>query len=1065
MKIKPHPNYLHHFLLAVIAGFAAVASFGQEANLPKQAAADPAGTDSNVIKMEGVSVTGSMIKRLDLEKALPVTIMSKEFIDVRQPTDAVEMLTALPQVANVPQTEADQAGSAARGDNASVNLRGIGSGNTLVLLNGRRVVPQSEANYIPGEGGLTQSANVNTLPSRGLQQLEILNDGASAIYGTDAVGGVINFIMLPRFDGTQTQFSYGFNQKGGAGEGHATLTFGTDTPNGKGHVISLLDLFHRDLSWVSTFYPNSDKTSRAPAPWNNAAVNANFFGSNVTGFYGSFQVGTVNGGGPVNWNFTPGAPAGLPAGMAASNGSFFLVPNAQGTESFQATTPSRVGLQSGYYLNVNPLESALPKTDRENLYTKFEYELRPNLTLYAEVLGYQAKSATFRENEGVAGGTDGLFIVPANSPYNPFGSFFFNPTGAPNADGTPRLVGTPSVVNVVARRFPDIGIKRDEVRNVMYRTLVGLKGRFGASSWSWDSAVFYSRSRTTDNEFGLIRSSLLQQNLNNTDPALEYNPFGYKFAVQGNAVVAVAPMINSKATIDSFVMPFRRDGYTSLTDGDFRVNGKLFSLWQNEWSLAAGLEARRDTFRDVREPFAGLTPAGYPLTRTFKLNDFNSNSPNADTDAGRNIYGLYGELLVPLAKPENRIPLVRSLELSISGRHDQYSDVGGTTKPKFSANWRPLSWLMLRGSYNQAFRAPNLAIFDAGLFTRSTSGDPFRFPVTGLPSDNATLLVYYQGNHSLKPETAHGYDMGAVIDVPFVKGLSFSIDHWQVRQTDVIQLSNGLAEDYIALNVAIAKAKSQNIPIKEINLGSGTANYQGSPLITRASVTAADQAIFDAYNAKLPYSSQVPAVGVAARVNGTFENAASALAQGLDFNADYLTPKFRLGRAKFSSSWSYLIKSYTQLSVTAPLTQRAGTDANSPEPVWRGNATLTWFLNKQWTLGWGTYYTGKYAAIAANTNVATYNSLGAPKYITARFDNGVMTYRYVVHDANFSNAFVRYEFGSQTGWFRDLSLRIGSSNVFNRTPPLSPDIRGYNINLYANQATGRSFAFDITKKY
>src|ERR1019366_688607 len=142
------------------------------------------------IKLEAFTVTGSNIQRMDLEKVLPVTTFDTAQIDIRGASQASDLLTALPEVTGLPGNETAYAGATARGDNATISMRGIPSSNTLILLNGRRLVPhpisQSEA------GTPTLSTNVNQLPNRGIDRVDVLRDGASSIYGTDAVAGVVN---------------------------------------------------------------------------------------------------------------------------------------------------------------------------------------------------------------------------------------------------------------------------------------------------------------------------------------------------------------------------------------------------------------------------------------------------------------------------------------------------------------------------------------------------------------------------------------------------------------------------------------------------------------------------------------------------------------------------------------------------------------------------------------------------------------------------------------------------------------------------------------------------------
>ncbi|MEI7800679.1 MAG: TonB-dependent receptor plug domain-containing protein, partial [Opitutaceae bacterium] len=192
--------------LALLA-FATSFSLAQAQLSPTASAPAAQNPKEETVVLQTFTVTGSNIKRLDAEKSLPVTVLNREAMEVRDASQASDLLTSLPQVTGLPGNETATLGATARGDNATVSLRGIPSSNTLVLLNGRRLAPhpisQSEA------GVPTLSTNVNQLPNRGLDHIDVLRDGASSIYGTDAVAGVINYVTRHDYNGTELQLRYG----------------------------------------------------------------------------------------------------------------------------------------------------------------------------------------------------------------------------------------------------------------------------------------------------------------------------------------------------------------------------------------------------------------------------------------------------------------------------------------------------------------------------------------------------------------------------------------------------------------------------------------------------------------------------------------------------------------------------------------------------------------------------------------------------------------------------------------------------------------------------------------
>ncbi|MCC5022387.1 MAG: TonB-dependent receptor [Candidatus Synoicihabitans palmerolidicus] len=238
-------------------------------------------------------------------------------------------------------------------------------------------------------------------------------------------------------------------------------------------------------------------------------------------------------------------------------------------------------------------------------------------------------------------------------------------------------------------------------------------------------------------------------------------------------------------------------------------------------------------------------------------NDFIAMSPNADVSASQTIYSAYAEVAFPFVTKENRLPLVEVLELSIAGRYEQFSIHGESTKPKASLVWKPATWLKFRTSYNESFRAPNLAQTDTTPLLRvSYSDDPYRSDVTGALSDfNSPRRTFRQGNSLLDPETAESWVTGFVVDVPQVSGLALTLDYWEMKQNSAISsicVSDTLALDELFLDLETKDALAAGTPIDQIDLGSGTSAYDGYGRVTRKPITDQDRADFASYNAAQP---------------------------------------------------------------------------------------------------------------------------------------------------------------------------------------------------------------------
>lgn len=1026
------------------------------------AQAAPASKDEQPVRLEAFTVTGSNIKRLDQEKTLPVTIIDREAMEVRDASQPADLLMSLPQVTGLPGNETATLGATARGDNSASSLRGLPSSNTLILLNGRRLPPHPISQSEAGVPALT--TNVNQLPNRGIERVDILRDGASSIYGTDAVAGVVNYVMRRDFRGTELVLRYGQTRYGDGQEARATLTHGFDFAQGKGRGLITFDVFDREAMYARDrwFAAEADNSYRAPAPWN-VSTNTTFNLRSATSQYGNYTIGTVSGTGV----FTAGRTSGIPSSLVATSGQFFLVPTASGGVGFQTSTPSRAGTTATYYWNNNAYRVLQPQSTRYNLFATGEYDLNDHVTAFADFNLYDAHSITYREPDGITASTDGNIIVPATNPYNPFGTRFWSPTGAPNADGTPRLTGTPAAVLISNKRLIDLATRTATVDNTVFRGVAGLRGKLGGT-WSWESALLYGESRVKDDEVGPSRKSLLISAINQTDPALAFNPFGYSFAVQNGALVVTGPYQNPESVQQSFRSRFIREGITKLGSWDFRAGGDLVDIWGgNSIGIAFGGEYRREVYDDFRPPYAGLNPPDSGLDPT--ANDFLGFSPNSDTHGNRHVTAGYAETVIPLVGGKFKLPLVESLQFTASARHESYTDFGDTTKPKFGLSWQPVRWMMVRGSYNEGFHAPNLAQLFTGTLIRTVtnSTDSYRSAVTGLPTDGpSNRRSIASGNPDLKPEESKGKSAGIVVEVPFVKGLSLGVDYWEIRQTNVIASSGSIADDTAALLAATQAALAAGQSISSIDLGSGSSNYLGDPAIVRLPVTQADRDFFAAYNASRSPGNQRAVVGAIDYIRTTYFNKSEEFVNGFDFDLTYRFPKWSIGNFTFNTTWTYLNDFHSYNAAGAPRTDLRDSNASTvggATPKWRGNASLSW-RRSQWGAGIAAYYTGTYTDTGATTTQATYESLGSPGYIVPVFTNGGYVYRYKVRDSIMTNAYVSYRFRTKNKWTNDTTLRLGVVNLFDRVPPLSSDSRGYETSIYNLMARGLSWSVQLTKK-
>ncbi len=1093
------------------AGFAALAVLpaagAQTAPAPSPARPTPVAGETRM--MEAFTVTGSNIRRLDEEKTLPVTVMTMEDLDLRAAITPAELFDTLSIGGPITLDEGNTLGADARGDNATVNLRGIGSGNTLVLLNGRRLPPHPISQAESGVPSL--SVNINQLPAAALARVEVLRDGASAIYGTDAAAGVINSITRGNFDGLSFRTRGSVTQHGGGNDWNVEITDGRNFNGGKSNLLVTLDYYHRDFLWLNQrkFSSNQDiRVTRAvPPPWNGApitdsagaVVRDNDFDNRLStdsSYYGGFVRGTFDAAG----NFVGARPAGnrgiitTSGSVAATMGTagvFYLIPLADGTVGFRQTLPSHNidDFTVNWYQNPNDYKPILPKTDRFNFTAMLRHRLQDNLELFGEVLAYRAKSATGRLPTSFDVATDHGITMSAANPFNPFGERFYHPTGLANTDGSPRLVGTPAElqfltgVGVIPRDFK---ARRIDVESGSFRLVGGLRGKF-VSGWEWESGVLFARNGTRDTEHFAVRESRLRAALMTSDPAKAFNPLNYTFklvAQPGNTanpylVQVDKPYSNPAALTDSLYDDFVREGRTQLASWDLRVNGSILDRFPGgPVGVALGTEFRWEDYRDWRPPYAGLNPASAPyngnpndVTNLFfgpAENDFLAVSPNVNLYASRTIGSAYGELLFPIVGKRNRSRFVRTLEVTMAGRAERFSDFGRTAKPKIGFNYRPNDWIMLRATSAASFRAPNLVQSNPTPLQRSgtTYNDPYRSEVTGLNVDsNAVPVIFRQGNAGLKPESSRSLSAGLAVSAPFYRDLTVTVDYWSIRQKDVIDDVTGttqLIRDEELLDGAVQRALAAGTPVGQVNLGSGTAAYAGNPKVVRNAVTPADLAAYAAYNASRPAATQRAPVGSVRSVVTDYVNLAGRETRGLDFGLELRLPKTRFGQGVLRGDASYLLQADTEDSPGAPKVNNINRDGRTR---FRGNVGGTWRV-EGWTGGWFVNYYGPYVDTGTATTKEIYDVLGQPEYISVYDDSGgVRRYRYLVSAYTTHNAYLNYAFPRRRGSvLSNLSLRAGVNNIFDAEPPLADEDFGYRRGAGTN-ARGRAFYGQISKRF
>ncbi|MCC6633147.1 MAG: TonB-dependent receptor [Gammaproteobacteria bacterium] len=989
-------------------------------------------------ELEQIVVTGSRIQRADLEKTIPITVLDAQQMETRNAVLPAELLTSLPSVVNLPQNETRLGSSGARGDNANLNMRNLGATATLILQDGRRMAIN------PMTAGLSQAVNVNQLPTRGIDHIEVLRDGASSIYGSDAVGGVINYVLKRRMDGVEASVRYDQPAQGAGEMLQAGLAFGSTFAEGRGRLFgTLAGLTRNEVRLTDRNFSNSSlNVDRAPAGFN--ALAGPFDQRFTRGYYPTFRLGSTG----------------------TSGATWYLLP-ANGTPTLSTTNPTTAAnraLYPDFMLDINQFGFASPKVRRGDVFLSAEFDITDSLTIFGDASYYAAESTMQRQPLAVNGPTtDQAMVMPVDSPFNPFGSRYFSPTGAPNADGSLRRAGTPQAIALTQFMIAGLAPESVKTNSDAMRLVAGLRGAIADTSWKWESSLFYNEVNGEDNASPDVRESLLAAAIAGSGGTY-FNPFGYTFRVANNAVVVDQPYTNPQALVDSFSDTYRRTARSYLASADARASGRLITLGSMDIQAAIGVEHRREDLRDLRPPFHGENPASSGLPTTN--NDFILHPARPDVRGERDVTSAYAEVVVPVVTEERSLPFVNSFEISASGRFEHYSDFGNTTKPKIGANWRPVSWLMLRGSYNEGFMAPSLAaLYTSTRWSISTNGTADPYLNAAIGQGNYTMRNYFGGNPDLKPQESKGTTFGFVLDVPGVQGLSITADYWKIERTNLLGqrgVADILANDAALLRAYTAAQVAAGVAPNNIDVGAGTSGYRGDPAVVRLAPTPEQLAAFATWNAANPGSPAAP-TGLVWSTDTPFLNLSSATNKGVDVGVRYLLPRFSWGRIGLNTDASWLWRAKTVVPTTAGSVVSNDLYGGGAAR-WRTTSNITW-ENGPWNAGLGIYHVGK-TLDTPTVSRAVYQNLGSPSYIKPFFTNGNTVYRLVIDPVVSFNFSLGYQLDAKSG-LGDTRLRLGIANLSDRKPPLSAsgDGFGYDPSTSQNLLNGRTFSFEVTSRF
>jgi iron complex outermembrane receptor protein len=672
--------------------------------------------------------------------------LSREDIDRAGAATAQQILQAVPQNFGGGPGETTSGTSSRNGAplntamGSGVNLRGLGSNSTLVLINGAR----------PAGAGIAGTfTDLSVIPASALERVEVLADGASALYGSDAVAGVVNFVMRDRFDGLETRLRYS-TADGGAREAQASVLLGKTW--GAGGLTLAYEYYDRDaLAAAKRDYATEDLRA--------------FGGGDYRQAYAA--PGTI---------IVGGQSYAIPAGQDGRN------------LTVGQLTPGQVN-KTNAYANAD----LLPQQRRQSLYLAGRQDLAAHTQVFVQGL---AARRTF--DQRILGGNRTTVSVPSSNP------FYLNPQG-----------GTAPVL-VQYDFTDDLGPTHTNGKIDAYNALAGVTQTLRAWSATLQGGQARQKEHYRIDNYG-PNGATLAAALADSNPATAYNVFGGSGSTPQASRDAVRGWYASQGLFKSWSAAFRADG-------------PIGSLPAGEVKLAFGVEQRAEH---------------YTQDSTYLLFSASPHALATDYPGTRRITAGYAELRVPLVSPAMNLSGFQSLDLSLAGRVERYSDVGTTSNPKIGLDWRPVADLVLRASYGTSFRAPSFQDLRQGPSVNAYQPSVLTDPRS--PTGTTTVLTLLGNAPDMGPERATTWTTGVTYKPHQLTGLTASLTYYDIDYRDRIANVNANA-----FNILIEREVYGDV-IDDHPSAAAVAAYYASPLLYNPAAIAASAvtAVIDLRNRNL----------------------------------------------------------------------------------------------------------------------------------------------------------------------------------------------------------------------
>ncbi len=695
--------------------------------------------DQDAAELDRIAVTGSRIKRADIEQASPVFVIQREEIERTGLTSVGDLLQDLPIAGSALNTQFNNGGNG----ETQIDLRNLGTNRLLVLLNGRRLVTN-----------LNGVVDLNNIPVAVIKRIEILKDGASSVYGSDAISGVVNIITRDDFEGMQANAQFGQFESENDGEIQA-YDFSVGTTSDRGSVFFSASYVKNEPVFAG------DRAISAEPQFGTG----NAFGSSGTP-QGRF--GFVN---PVDGSFSsafttdPGTNVTGPGG--AGLGAFRV-----GDFSFGAPG------DGGDRFNFAPDNYLLTPLERTNIFTQGTYDVTDDIRMTVEASFNNRDSNQLLAPTPLfiglfdAGGFGGTIGVGALNPFNPLG------------------VDIPASSWLLGRRLIEGGNRIFSQEVDAYRFGAGLEGSFELADryFDWDVNYVYGKINRNDIAEGRVNLQRLRDALSNDcvtgaiPGCVPFNAFGGQ-GPDGNGTITPA-MLNYILYTEQSTRGNELRNYTG------NITGELFELPAGPLGFAVGYEYRQVEGFDQPDALvaAGIT----------------SGNVRQPTSGSTTVDEFYVEFAVPLL---SGVTGAERLDLSVSARHSDYDTFGDTVNTKIGLEWQPIDDLLLRATFSEGFRAPNIAELFAGQGDSfptitdpcnglDTDGDGLPDTNPGLPGcagipgtyqqPNPQIRITVGSNPLLGPEESDSKTFGIVYSPSWLDGLDITVDYYNIELDNAI---------------------------------------------------------------------------------------------------------------------------------------------------------------------------------------------------------------------------------------------------------------------------------------